>query len=284
MVWTLKPTADLLIEKVTKCLRKHSTRTGGARLVTYSTLPLLTDEEFEGTPLRHLMVPKVPQTGVESEQLFDVWMWPHTSGEGISVDDLSEHDKALVEHVGDGDFGVQTVRLLHALSTAKGARLEWDDNAIMVIHGEQAFGIIDGVVRSRFCTGTKIDVDHREVLTGTRVVRTTEPHFTSLYKEAMRVDKELTKVLVALTMRHGFSFKEMAEAAKQPPSDAQLKRWSRTLCEVEDPLLRLYKQLVPRWMDVSEFAKVFNNLGTRPTRLTPATQQVYINRLYMHFS
>lgn len=283
---TLPTALDRAIEKAARMLRRHAAHATGARNIPYTKLPLTTDLEFEGVPLQRMMAPTVPPTGPETCQLFDTWMWPRRSGEGDSVEDLGAADKDLLQYLGTGDFGTQTVRLLHALSTAKGARLAWDDTSVMVHHDAMAYGIINGTVYSRFCDGTKVSADHRTVLTAAPQLRSKDPDFCSLYRESRRVQRGLTGVLVALTERPGFSFKDLANLASnaRTPTKAQFARWLQVIHKPHDPVAALYKQLVPKWMSATEFGRVFAPIGTRPIDPSPETRQVYINRLYIHFS
>ena len=280
-------TIDKVVTRLMWLLRMHGKFAARAHRIIYKAPPMTTEAVFEAVPIRELMCPPTPDTGPETQQLFDTWMWPHHTHEGDSVEDLTEADQLLCQYVTKrGDFGEQTVRLLFALSTAEGARLAWDGNSIMVHHDECSYGIIDGVVHSRFCTGAKVVVDHREVLTRRPELRSMDTHFYSLYREANRRGKGLVDVLAAIHMgQPGFNFRRMAEMSvpKRTPSKTQMEAWLKILYNPKDPVAALYKQLVPKWMSSGQFTKVICSLGSRPLPPNPVTQQMYINRLYAHF-
>lgn len=277
-----------VVSRAMYLLRMHSRQATRSRRMTFGSLPLDTDKTFEGVSLQRIISPETAATGLETEQLFDIWMWPHfTPGDGDSVADLKEHNAELCQFVTAAEgFGVQTVRLLYALGNAPGARLAWDGDTIMVHHDDKSYGIIDGQVTSRFCTGAKVAVDHRAVLLDTAVMRTFDADFCSLYREAYRQGKGLVDVLVALAMRvPPFNFRRMGKEAlgSRKPSTQQMGGWVTILTRKKDPVSALYKQLVPKWLTIGEFSRVICSMGSRPLEPDAASRQLYINKLYKRF-
>ena len=281
--------AQIVIDRIAYLLRQN----GGAVLgrkkrVVIQTIPLLNNLEFEGHKLRTLMTPHVEGSGLETEDMFDSWLWPvHRPGDGDSVADLTEKSsKDLVDFVLKGDgFGAQTVRLVYALSGAEGARLETTGHSIMVHHEGRAYGIIDGRVYSRFCDGLMIDVDHMKVLTEHPKEEFFDRVFCRLHREALRIGRGTDKALVALHMgRPNFNFEKIAKAKiYMHPTDYRLRSWTIDIAQGVDPVGLMYRKLVPRYMHKGKYREIFGNIPTRNLEPDARQRQMHINKMYAYF-
>lgn len=282
-------TFTALIDRL-KYLLRHSDRLEVKRRkrIVYQSLPLLSDAKFEGHSLRKLMSPHVAGSGTQTEDLFDSWLWPRKNpGDGDSLKDLGSKSSSDVTDFVSGaeDFGVQTVRLLYVLGNADGATLETTQNSIVVHHGDVTYGIIDGLVSSRFCSGMAIEVDHMRVLTESRWVTISNPVLCRLYREAMRKGKGVDKALIALHIGHPkFNFRRISQAKVfDPPTPNRMKSLSIDLARGHDPVGNLYLALVPRYMGRGHFSALFGKLATRNLDPTDQHRQRYINAMYRYF-
>ncbi len=281
--------AQVIIDRIAFLLRQNGGAVLGRKKRTVvQTIPLLNDLEFEGHKLRVLMSPYVTGSGLETEDIFDSWLWPvHRPGEGDSVTDLREKTSdelvSFVTHV--KDFGVQTVRLLYALSGAEGAKLEITPESVMVHHGEKSYGIIEGRVYSRFCDGLKIDVDHMKVLTECPTQELFNAVFCRLYREALRIGGGVERALVALHIgRPTFNFRRISRAKVfVHPTDYLLNSWSIDMARCKDPVGAMYRKLVPRYMTKMRYRTIFGNIPTRNLEPDDAKRQMYINKVYAYF-
>lgn len=257
----------------------------GPRRVTLHTLPWLTAKTFMGTPLRHVMSPLVPDTGIETEAIFDAWLWPKFTEEGDSVEDLTTaSSKALTDFVLLGsDFNEQTVRLLYALGNAEGATLVVDPTAMVVQHGEKAYGIIDRAINSRFCTGMRMDVDHVEWLNRRHKIDFQDAQLCVLWQEAYRRGRGAVDAITALYQGDpNIVWKRLltTRVKRPPPSKRRFDDWVATLCGPGDSVSRLYVKLVPQWMTATEFGKVICRLCVRKEDPSERVIQGCITRLY----
>lgn len=253
--------------------------------VVLKSLPLLTEKTFEGRPLRSVMSPLVPDTGVMTESLFDIFIWPHHRKEGDSEKDLLEaSSRDLVSFVLKGtNLGEQILWLLYALGNADGARLAFDRNSIMVHHDQHSYGIIDGVVHSRFCTGFKVNADHWEFLHRRWDITCLNESVCILWREAYRKGPGTVAALTALVMgQPRLNWKKMLDSVlpNKMPTNAQFDSWIATLHTAQDPLAKLYKELVPAWMTASDFGRVFCRIKNRPECPGESSKQAYITKLY----
>jgi hypothetical protein len=257
----------------------------GGRAVPIRTLPMVTDKVWRGIPLARAMSPPVPATGVETEHLFDSWLWPVKNEEGESVTELiTEGGSVLARYVTKAeDFGERTVRLLYALSNADGASLVHDDHAIMVHHDTHSFGIIDGKVFSRFCDGVNVDVDHQRILTESKEVRVATREFCYLWNEAYSRKENLIDPLVALwqsaTIVH-WSKLATRQTTKIVPGQADMDKWLGHIeNKADDPILYLYKMLVPKWMTKTAYNSVFGLPTERAFNPTDYERQIFMNKV-----
>ena len=277
---------EVFKSELMRCCRRYC-RAGvnGPRLVTLETLPWVTNKTFFGLPLRSVMSPPVPATGIETEAIFDAWLWPKFAGEGDSVEDMVTASSGTLKNwvLLGKDFNEQTLRLLYALSNAEGATLAFDKAAMMVHHGDKSYGIIDGVVHSRFCTGLKVGVDHWAWLHKRHKVNFTDEHLCSLWQEAYRRGRGAVDAVTALWQGYpDISWRALLKTRvrRDPPGQATFDKWIATLCTPGDPLPKLYPRLVPQWMTATEFNKVFCSLAVRKENPSERALQGYITRLY----
>lgn len=262
--------------------------------MTYQSLPLVTKLEFEGTPLRSIMSPPVPDDVFGCEQIFDTWVAPLMLGDGDSVKDLTELagselcEFIALEATGRSlTFQEATVRLLYALGNAKGASMTYGESHIFVSMDGRIFGVQDGKVMSRFCEGLDLGtVNPIETLEGTGDMRTFDSHFCRLYREAYRRGGLLPQALIALHQGNPrFNWRKLAEASRpnQRPSYNKMFQWENMILKKRDPLHVLYLALVPLWMTSAEFSKALVRVSSRPIELSPEQQQNYITQLHTFF-
>ena len=281
--------AQPLINRIAFLLRHaYKIEVWPRKRVVYETIPLLNDISFEDHKLRDVMAPHVPGNGAQTEDAFDSWLWPMKNpGDGDSVQDLlSKSSQDVVDFVTQvSDVGEQTVRLLYCLGNSGDARLEVTPTSIMVHHDDVAYGIIDGIVYSRFCDGMKIVADHMKILTETTFIESKTPEFCKLYREARRQGKNVDKALIALAMgRPKFNFRRISHAKIfTPPTDLRIKALSLIISQEEDPLAKLYPALVPKYMTKACFNSKFGNITTRIANPNEWQRQKYINLMYDYF-
>jgi hypothetical protein len=283
-----------ITERLIWLLRLHGKRGAKVRRMTYSAHPLTTALKFEGTPLRSVMSPPVPDDPFACERIFDTWLTPLLEGTGSSVKDLTDlAGEALSSFItleGTGrspTFQEATVRLLYALGNANGACLVYSPRSIEVFHGERTFGVTDGIVSSRFCEGMDLKpFNPVETLERVEQIRTFNPYFCQLYREAHRRGKGLPEALIALHMGNpDLNWRRMAEKSRpdQQPSKAKFRQWENILLKRADPILVLYTALVPLWITSAEFGKAIGRLATRPIDPSATTRQLCITRLHTYF-
>jgi len=271
--------------RLAELLKNHDKTGARARRLTFDSLPLATCVKFEGEPLRHVMSPPVPVTGPETEALFDAWLYPLHTGEGEP--EKESVGETLFNFMNKGEtLGDKTVRLLYALGNAEGAVLTYDQHTVKVQHDDRVFGISNGVVFSKFCSGLHIPAEPQRVLEESGKVRTFDKFFCSLYREACKVGKGTKEALIALhTGKPGESMRRMVriENTAKLPTSRQMSVFEETLHKPLDPLAYLYKQLVPGFLKPAEFSKLFGTLGQRPETLSATARQKHINTLHTHF-
>lgn len=271
-------------------LRKHGRRAARVRRMTFTTLPLVNDIEFEGTPVRLLMSPGLPPlNGAEAEAVFDAWLWPWVSQDAArETDVIGLTNRAVFQFASAGETeGESALRLIYALSALPGAELECDNVSAMIHADGTTFGLTNGVAHSRFCEGVTLDfVSPQHYFEQTRSVRTFDPHFHSLYREAYRHGKGAVEALIAIHMGNpGFSFKRLSKLALQtnPPTKYQIQRWERVILEHRDPLSALFTELVPERMNKSTFFQTFGQLCKRTLNPDVIQRQNYLTRMHDTF-
>lgn len=284
----LTPT-ERVIKRLSFMLRMHSKRNSKTRVRNLMSLPFNTTLEFEGVPLTTLMSPTVPDNGPEAESWFDAYLYGLYRGESTTpLEDLAETAPSMAKFVAQGEgIGEQATLLLWALGRAKGAVMTYDNDSIMVQFGDMRFGIEHGSVISRFCTGYQVQCHPMEQLETPKPIRVYSTSFCSLWGEAHSRGKNAPQALIAIMMGDpSYNFRKMAERAVPGiyPTNSQFLIWEDALADKRDPVARLYKHLVPKWMTRGEFGQVIRALGGRPLEgLTPASQQAYITKMHHYF-
>lgn len=277
-----------LTSRLAELLKNHDKQGARARRITYQTLPLVTCMKFEGEPLRRVMSPPVPETGSATLAIFDAWLYHLKIGDGEGGKDLiAAGYEDLLAFIDKGEtFADKTVRLLYALGNAEGAVLTYDATSVKVQHEDRSYGIANGVVFSRHCSGLLIPCNPKPALEDAMQVRTFDRYFCSLYREAYRVGKGAKEALIALyTGNPNVSLHKVfkAESLRKLPTQKQIVSFENTLNHMNDPLARIYKQIVPEFMSSAEFSKVFGTLSLRPDTLSERAKQRYINKMNVFF-
>ena len=241
--------------------------------------------------MSRLVSPHLEMSGSEMEAAFDTWFADRyvyvmavealrSMGAGSLVDYLEGLSLDNVQE--------QAVMLLFAFGTNEGATLTYDETSIMVKHEDGVeFGVINGVVKSRFHSGEKLDVLPAKVIGVEREVRCFNKHFIALYREAYRV-KDEGAALALLVLRTGdpkFDFKWLAEVAsrRRPINERFISKICTIARKERDPVASLYRVLVPRYMSPTRFTKTIGRLGERKHEPTEAQRIRYVQRLQGHF-
>ena len=277
------------IKKLAHVLRMSSRRGVKDRHRTVRSVPFNTKHKFYGVPLTVMMCPTVPQDGVHCEAWFDAFFYSQVSGEGDPLDDLTQvAGEDMGAFVGGGNnMAEQAVRLVWALGQAQGARLTYNHNSIYVEHDERRYGIFNGVIQSRFCAGLSCPCDPKLCLEETHEIKVNDPIFCALWVEAHCKTRNEERALIALlTSRPDFNFRKMlyTPPPERVPSASMISRLEKMLYGTKDPVLKLYKKLVPEWMTVGEFSQNFYPLSSRPlTGLSPLSQQRCITNMHDFF-
>lgn len=285
----VKTQGQVALDALGHSLRHAASRGIRDRHRVVRSVPFNVKHKFQGIPISELMHPPVPSSGAETESWFDVYMHPLVTGTGDQLADLLDMaGPDICSFVKTGKAPEErAIRLLWALGQADGAVLIYDHNSIVVHHDDRQFGIINGVVESRFCSGLKFACDAKTYLEGTYDIHVHSSNFCALWVEAHQKTRNEEMALVALlTVYPDFDFKNLLrlKSRAQKTSEAMLLRIERVLNSKKDPIAKLYKMLVPEWMTVGEFSKVFCPLHSRAlTGLKPITQQSHITKMRNFF-
>lgn len=280
-----------LIERLMLSLRHCDFAQPVAQRMTYMTVPWVTDATFEGFPIQTLMSPPVTGSPKEIESIFDGWCYPLLEGVGspeAALKSMGHGALALFVNRNSADFKEAAVVLLYALSKAEGATLAYTRKEIWVTHGDVRYGIdADGHVRSRFCTGLDLGaVAPKHTLESVKEVRTFDSTFIRLYREAYGLGSEHLSALIAL--RTGDPDFNFAKAFRQHmprrvPGNGTLRVIETLVIDAKDPVAKLYTQLVPLWMNPTEFLRTFGALKTRNTNPSFTARQKYVSSMYDFF-
>ena len=284
----MKTKGDIAFEALAHALRHATSRGVRDRHRVVRSIPFNVKHKFKGIPIAELMHPPVPSDGAETESWFDVYMHPLVTGNGDQITDLL--DVAGADMCSFVKTGVspeeRVIRLLWALGQAEGAVLIYDHNSIVVQHDNRQFGIVNGVVESRFCSGLKFSCDPKTYLEATRDIHIHSAVFCSLWVEAhQKTRNEEMALLAILTAYPDFNFKRLLrfKPTTIKVSESMLLRFEKILSGKNDPIIKLYKKLVPEWMTVGEFSGVFCPLQNRSlTELKPLVLHSYITKM-RHF-
>ena len=285
----VKTQGQIALDTLAHTLRHAASRGIRDRHRVVHSVPFSVKHKFQGIPISELMHPPVPSSGAETESWFDVYMHPLVTGMGDQIADLLDTAGSdMYSFVKTGKSPEeQTIRLLWALGQADGAVLIYDHNSIVVHHDDRQFGIINGVVESRFCSGLKFVCDAKTYLEGTYDIHVYNAAFCALWVEAHQKTRNEEMALVALlTSYPDFDFKKILrlKSKSQKASEALMARVERMLESKKDPIVKIYKKLVPEWMTAGEFSRVFCPLPNRPlTAIKPITQHSYINKMRNFF-
>ena len=260
-------------------------------ILRFTTLPMFTTQMCGEYALRDVMSPEVPDEPAMCEMIFDAWLYPIMSSDGDPSEDLARASSmSMVKYVNqERDTGQRAVRLLYALSKAPGATIAYSRNNCVVTHGDRSFGIVDGIVKSKFCTGYALPCDPNLILDGVHDVRTRDYGFISLYAESRRrKDASLTRLLIALAMGNPeVNFSEWAKRYEPilVPGKATMKRLERIIIAYShnDPIWRIYRELVPRWMKSREFNANLANMTNRSRHLNEVQSQALLQRMCEFF-
>lgn len=269
-------------------LRMHKKSGSRTRRMTIKTIPLDNDLMFDHISLRKIMTPSAPSEGIFNERVFEAFLYPLIDGDGTPEEGLrATAGDAVADYVMAGDsIEEQVVRLTFLCSNAEGATASFDKDSFLITHDDKVFGIEHGQIRSGFCSELKFDINPEQALTHVKDRRVFDDAFCSLYREALRRGRGLSNALTALLLgQPGFKFKLMAEEADpcRFPSSAKLKQWEHVLNHELDPVAKMYRIMVPRWMTPSQFNRTFTCLSLRPVNPRASTITKLINQMHYFF-
>lgn len=258
--------------------------------IEFMSVPLNTDKTFEGMPVRLLLHPSLAGTGLELQSLFDSWCNTLQDEGTLRHSVLGEfgHDE-LAQFVSDAgeSFGGAAVALLYALGNVEGATLTYNEREIWVEKDGVRFGVADGIVHSRFCDGMNLgQFNPREAMETPRRVRSFDRTFISLYRHAYDLGDDVLAALIALkTGNPKFNFRSAMNATSlsHRPKAREMQACETHLVSSHDPLSRVYRNLVPRFMTVAEFNRVFGHLNKRTLDPSIHVRQNYITALHNFF-
>jgi len=256
--------------------------------MNFDALPLHFNASYAGISLNEISLPTVHG---DPEGIFDAWLWPVLEGRtDTQLDELAEvtnKDFALFVSQ-DPDIGVCTVLLMCALTRIPGTTMTCDKDSVLMHYKDRVFGIERGLVRSRFCTGLPISVDHMGMLAYPRKCRTGDSHFIALYREAYRLNNGSLEALLTIKSRYPkYLFKNLSPRDNLPLQMTP-KRMDRLIAEIMsmdvfDPLLSAYTHLVPRYMTAAQFERHVSQLSGRRTNLDERWRQVQVNKIIQFF-
>lgn len=263
------------------------------RRMDYMTIPLSTDATFDGFPVCALMVPQAGAGGLENEAVFDTWCSVICEeGGGLNdavraIRELGRSDLADFLLANSTDIESASVMLLFALGRETGAALEFDRDGMTVTHDSARFGAINGVAFSRFSTGFNLGaIDPVGTLGSVKQVRTFDTAFIAMYREAYALGDDSLAALIALRCgdtRFNFS-KEFAKHRKRCiPGSKMLCDVERLLMGAKDPITRVYKKLVPKWMSSTEFERSICRLSLRNLDPPWGLRLKYISNMHEFF-
>lgn len=242
------------------------------------SIPLLTEETFEGLPLRPILSPVTPDEPRNAMQVLDLFLGPLVNdvpedepiNEVASAENLWNDPKEgrdMGRYLERGvDLNEQVARLLFALGNRPDSQMDIGPNRLMVTRDNVCFGVDDGVVVSRFSDGFKLKgFDPRPHLEQPKQLRLYDRSFACIYRDAYA--KEADRALMALATGYpGYNFRKLGHLTKKPRKMplAKVKRLEEAIMTVRDPCFTLYKQFVPDWMTRSQFSRVFGSVSKRP--------------------
>lgn len=257
--------------------------------MTFETVPWMTRLSFDGHPVKRFLSPEVSGDGTYLESVFDAWCYPWVEGEprwqaqGEALIEAGEEHLLRFITANSTTPAEAAVMLLYALSQAEGAELFYNKDTITVTAGQTHFGIVNGAIKSRFCTGLELgDVNPKAVLEKTRTVRVFDPVFIALYREAYKQGDGAVEMLCALKsddVKFSFIKYFKIKGVRKPISSALLMRVENALMQASDPVGRAYSILVPLCMGAKDFRSVFGLLSTRSLDVSIEKRQQLVNKI-----
>lgn len=281
---------ETLIEKITeKCWRAYFSSTPVYRCSAIRALPWNTDLTYEGIPLSTIISPPGPTLGENAEALLEAWVWPQFSGVGDHIQEFKAYTKKSYKDIFrfitySSDNEERLFRLIYVLSKAKGATVLCDEQGIMINHDDCSFGIIDGIVHSRFCTGFTVKGSYWEWAHTTPRFISRNGNFNLIWREAIR--QGIAPALTALYQGYpGTDWSGIREQGRyyKLPTTIQRARWLSALRDNDDPIGELYNNLVPDFMTRTTFNRIICDMTTRPYIISEKLRVGYANRLDAYF-
>ena len=281
---------ETLIEKITeKCCKAYFSRPPVYRCTAVRALPWNTDLTYEGIPLSTIISPPGPTLGVNAEALLEAWVWPQFSGVGDHIQEFKAYTKKSYKDIFrfitySSDNEERLFRLIYVLSKAKGATVLCDEQGIMINHDDCSFGIIDGIVHSRFCTGFKVKGSYWEWVHTTPRFISRNGNFNLIWREAIRqgIAHALTALYQGYPETDWSSIRGQGRYYKLPTT-IQRARWLSALRDNDDPIGELYNNLVPDFMTRTTFNRIICDMTTRPYIISEKLRVGYANRLDAYF-
>lgn len=176
----------------------------------------------------------------------------------------------------------QVVALLWYLAGAEGASLEYGNRECVLHAPDISVGLLNGKIESPFVARYAGEVNPAKVLIeGGEQCRSTEPMFVAAYSRARRLNPALAEgVAVLYQATTPQRFKQYVEGNPQM-LDSQCRKLEAEVLEGRDPVMRVYKALVPRWMQQSEFNRTFGPVENRDMEPDTVRRSVILNKLAM---
>lgn len=278
----------IVIDEIATALRRAVDSKSRTRRMSYKAVPFDNRLTYKGVALAEVMVPIMPDL-ISCQAGFDTLV-DNIINSDIQplLDGLDLHmNKPVIDWLAQWeDASEKVIMLVWATAKSHGLQVEYDHDSIIVYTGETRFGIASHRIMSRFNEGTVVPIKSpKRLLNSDRMIRTFSARNIAMYREAYRDSEAATNALVALlTAWPKMDLWKKIRVAKvvELPSIASLHRWERIIMNQNEPVLMLYRVIVPGWMSRADFCKVFCKPHTSEVIGFELRQQM-ISRMYRHF-
>lgn len=174
--------------------------------------------------------------------------------------------------------------LLWYLSKAKGVEVERGASTFLLHTNAGTVGVADGkLVSSFFSDAVLSPFDTDKLLSRSMgLCRATEPSFIHAYALAKRADIRVGPLTEGVAILYQATTPQLFRqllTSDLTLSKAMCSKLEETVLEGRDPLLRVYKTLVPRWVSKSDFYRNFGSLTGRDVNPDILQRQVLLNKV-----
>jgi hypothetical protein len=278
----------IVIDEIATALRRACDSKSRTRRMSFKAIPFDNRLKFKGVPLAEVMVPIMPQDISLCQGAFD-----------IVVDNifnmqqpLDGVDAYLPTKVLDWlaqwtQIDSKLVMLLWATGKSLGLEINYDDSSILLSDSATTFGINNRRIVSKFNDGKTLSIMSPEkLLLSDRLVRTFSARNIAMYREAYRNGEATTNALLA--MLTAYPYLDLWKTLKvtpvvEVPSISSLRRWERIIINEPDPVISLYRLIVPGWMSRAQFARTLGRPVPQGTQIGHLGRQRMVAKMYQYF-